>query len=195
MYCAVLAFIAKDLFLIQYYLDQKTLTFLTYRGLCNLSKLLGLDESMCISEMPFRIQSRKMAGQFSAHIWVSITFGFIVAFPFVIYQFWSFVSPALKTNERKTSRGVIFASSFLFFYGVLFGYYIICPLSINFLGTYSVADTVHNDFDLDSYIGLVRASTLASGLIFELPIIIYFLSKVGLVTPEFLRNNVKLPWY
>ena len=189
---AVIAFIAKDFVFNTVLFGPKNVDFLTYRGLCNLSKILGLDESMCISEMPFRIQSRKMAGQFSAHIWVSITFGFIAAFPFVIYQFWSFVSPALKSNERKTSRGVIFASSLLFFIGVLFGYYIICPLSINFLGTYSVADTVHNDFDLDSYIGLVRASALASGLIFELPIIIYFLSKVGLVTPEFLRKQRKV---
>ncbi len=80
---------------------------------------------------------------------------------------------------------------YLFFIGVLFGYYIVCPLSINFLGTYSVADQVHNDFDLNSYIGLIRASTLASGFIFELPIIIYFLTKIGLVTPEFLRTNRK----
>ncbi len=189
---AIIAFIAKDFVFNTVLFGPKNIDFLTYRGLCNLSKLLGMDQSMCITEMPFRIQSRKMAGQFSAHIWVSITFGFIAAFPYVIYQFWSFISPGLKTNERKTSRGVIFASSFLFFTGVLFGYYIICPLSINFLGTYSVAETVHNDFDLDSYIGLVRASTLASGLIFELPIIIYFLSKIGLVTPEFLRKQRKI---
>jgi sec-independent protein translocase protein TatC len=151
-----------------------------------------MDESLCITEMPFEIQSRTLAGQFSAHIWVSITFGFIIAFPFVIYQFWKFISPGLHSNERKTSRGFIFSASFLFFLGVFFGYYIICPLSINFLGSYSVAEEIHNDFDLDSYISLVRASTLASGLIFELPIIIYFLTKVGLVTPEFLRKNRKV---
>ncbi len=189
---AVVAFIAKDFIFNTILFGPKNVDFLTYRGLCNLSKLLGMDESMCISEMPFRIQSRKMAGQFSAHIWVSITFGFIAAFPYVIYQFWSFISPGLKNNERNTSRGVIFASSFLFFTGVLFGYYIICPLSINFLGTYSVASSIHNDFDLESYIGLVRASTLASGLVFELPIIIYFLAKIGLVTPKFLREQRKI---
>ena len=86
---------------------------------------------------------------------------------------------------------MVYCDSILFFIGVLFGYYIVCPLSINFLGTYSVADQVHNDFDLNSYIGLIRASTLASGFIFELPIIIYFLTKIGLVTPEFLRKNRK----
>ncbi len=189
---AIIAFIAKDFVFNTVLFGPRNPDFLTYRGLCNLSKTLGMDESMCITEMPFKIQSRKMAGQFSAHIWVSITFGFIAAFPYVIYQFWNFISPGLKSKERKTSKGVIFASSLLFFTGVLFGYYIICPLSINFLGNYSVAETVHNDFDLDSYIGLVRASTLASGLIFELPIVIYFLSKVGLITPDFLRKQRKI---
>jgi|TARA_B110000014_G_C20114210_1_gene587917 sec-independent protein translocase protein TatC len=189
---ASVAFICKDIVFKTILFGPAKVDFVTYNGLCNLSKALGMDESLCITEMPFEIQSRTLAGQFSAHIWVSITFGFIIAFPFVIYQFWKFISPGLHSNERKTSRGFIFSASFLFFLGVFFGYYIICPLSINFLGSYSVAEEIHNDFDLDSYISLVRASTLASGLIFELPIIIYFLTKVGLVTPEFLRKNRKV---
>ena len=189
---ATIAFLCKEIVFDVLLFGPKNIDFFTYRGLCNLSKALGMDESLCITEMPFEIQSRTMAGQFSAHIWVSITFGFIIAFPYVIYQFWKFVSPGLHSNERKTSRGFIFVASFLFFLGVLFGYYIICPLSINFLGSYRVAESIHNDFDLDSYIALVRASTLASGLIFELPIIIYFLTKIGLVTPEFLKKNRKV---
>jgi len=189
---ATVAFLFEKIVFDIILLGPSKINFVTYNGLCNLSKALGFDESLCITEMPFEIQSRTLAGQFSAHIWVSITFGFIAAFPFVIYQFWKFVSPGLHSNERKTSRGFIFAASFLFFTGVLFGYYIICPLSINFLGSYSVSEVIHNDFDLDSYVSLVRASTLASGLIFELPIIIYFLTKVGLVTPEFLRKNRKV---
>ena len=134
--------------------------------------------------MPFRIQSRTMSGQFSAHIWMSITFGFIISFPYLIYQFWSFVSPGLYQNEKSSARGFITVSSILFFIGVLFGYYVVTPLSINFLGSYSVSEDIFNDFDLDSYVGLVRSAVLASGLIFELPIIVYFLTKVGLVTPE-----------
>jgi len=189
---ATIAFLCKKIVFETILLGPSKIGFVTYNGLCNLSKALGMDESLCITEMPFEIQSRTLAGQFSAHIWVSITFGFIIAFPFVIYQFWKFVSPGLRSNERNTSRGFIFSASFLFFTGVLFGYYIICPLSINFLGSYSVSEVIHNDFDLDSYISLVRASTLASGLIFELPIIIYFLTKVGLVTPDFLRKNRKV---
>jgi sec-independent protein translocase protein TatC len=189
---ASIAFFCKDIVFKTILFGPAKANFVTYNGLCNLSKALGMDESLCITEMPFEIQSRTLAGQFSAHIWVSITFGFIIAFPFVIYQFWKFVSPGLHSNERRTSRGFIFSASALFFLGVFFGYYIICPLSINFLGSYSVAEEIHNDFDLDSYISLVRASTLASGLIFELPIIIYFLTKIGLVTPEFLKKNRKV---
>ena len=161
-------------------------SFWSYDILCRLTTMAGVDAGFCFQEMPFRIQSRTMGGQFSAHIWTSITAGFIIAFPYVLYEFWKFVAPAMHENERKYTKGFIFVSSLLFFVGVLFGYYILTPLSINFLGKYQVSETVFNDFDLSSYIGLVRTSVIASGLIFELPIIMYFLTKVGLVTPNFL---------
>jgi sec-independent protein translocase protein TatC len=133
-----------------------------------------------------------MAGQFSAHIWTSITLGFVVAFPYVIYQFWKFISPGLYTHEKRTASGFISISSLLFFTGVLFGYYVVTPLSIRFLGTYTVSAEIFNDFDLNSYTALVRASVLASGLIFELPILVYFLTKVGLITPELMRKYRKI---
>ena len=165
--------------------------FFSYDMLCKISSSLGLDAGFCFDEMPFRIQSRTMGGQFSAHVWTSITAGFIIAFPYVIYQFWQFVSPSMHDNERKHAKGFIFITSFLFFIGVVFGYYVVTPLSINFLGKYQVSEAVFNDFDLSSYIGLVRASVLASGLIFELPIVIYFLTRVGVVTPQFLKKYRK----
>lgn len=165
--------------------------FFSYDMLCRISTSLGMDAGFCFDEMPFRIQSRTMGGQFSAHIWTSITAGFIIAFPYVIYQFWQFVAPAMHDNERKYAKGFILVTSLLFFAGVLFGYYVVTPLSINFLGKYQVSDMVFNDFDLSSYIGLVRASVLASGLIFELPVVIYFLTRVGVVTPQFLRKYRK----
>ena len=165
--------------------------FFSYDMLCKISSSLGLDAGFCFDEMPFRIQSRTMGGQFSAHVWTSITAGFIIAFPYVIYQFWQFVAPAMHDNERKHAKGFIFITSFLFFIGVVFGYYVVTPLSINFLGKYQVSEAVFNDFDLSSYIGLVRASVLASGLIFELPIVIYFLTRVGVVTPQFLKKYRK----
>ncbi len=188
---ATLAFLAKDFIFDVILFGPKNPDFPTYKLLCRLATTIGLEDSFCFTESQFRIQSRTMAGQFSAHIWTSIVAGFIISFPYVLYEFWKFISPGLRDNERKTSRGFILVASFLFFLGVLFGYYVVTPLSINFLGSYRVSDQVFNDFDLSSYIGLVRASVLASGLIFELPILIYFLTKVGIVTPEFLRKYRK----
>ncbi len=133
-----------------------------------------------------------MAGQFSAHIWTSIWAGFIVGFPYVLYEMWKFISPGLYEKERKHSQGFILVASLLFFLGVLFGYYVVAPLSINFLGGYQVSKEVFNDIDLASYISTVRAAVIACGLIFELPIIIYFLTKIGLVTPEVLKKYRKV---
>lgn len=188
---ATVAFLAKDFIFDVLIFGPKNPDFPTYKLLCRLATNIGLEDSFCFTEEQFRIQSRTMAGQFSAHIWTSIMAGFIIAFPYVLYEFWKFISPGLHENERSTSRGFILIASLLFFIGVLFGYYVVTPLSINFLGSYRVSDQVFNDFDLSSYIGLVRASVIASGIIFELPIIIYFLTKVGIVTPEFLRKYRK----
>ena len=167
------------------------MSFPTYKYLCQAGQLIGVDTTFCNEEMPMIIQSRTMAGQFSADIWTSILAGFIISFPYVIYQLWKFISPGLHEKERRYSKGFIFISSFLFFLGVLFGYYIVCPLSINFLANYSISTVVDNQIDIGSYIALVRSACLASGLVFELPIIIYFLTKVGLVTPEFLKKYRK----
>ncbi|MDT0295717.1 twin-arginine translocase subunit TatC [Mesonia ostreae] len=186
----IIAFISKDI-IFGILFAPKDPNFITYRILCDIASAMGMDESFCFKEIPFRIQSRQMAGQFSAHIWTSITAGFIVAFPYILYEFWRFISPALHPNEKSASKGFIFIASFLFFLGVLFGYYIISPLSINFLGSYQVSEEVFNDIDLSSYFGLIRASSLACGVIFELPIIMYLLTKIGLVTPEVLKKYRK----
>lgn len=186
----IAAFIAKGFIFDGIIFWPKSADFPTYRFLCSSAQMIGLD-SFCFQELPFSIQSRTMAGQFSAHIWTSITAGIIVAFPYIIYEFYKFISPGLHQNERKNSRGFIFAGSLLFFTGVLFGYFIVTPLSINFLGSYQVSEAVLNEFDLDSYISTVRASVLASGIVFQLPIVIYFLTKIGLVTPKFLRKYRK----
>ena len=189
---ALAAFLAKNFVFDILLFGPKKTDFLTYKLLCEASNFLGFDDSFCISELPFRIQSRTVAGQFSAHIWTSITLGFIVAFPYVIFQFWKFISPALYIHEKRTANGFISISSLLFFIGILFGYYVVTPLSIRFLGTYTVSADIFNDFDLNSYTALVRASVLASGLIFELPIFVYFLTKVGLITPKLMRKYRKI---
>lgn len=168
------------------------MSFPTYRFFCDMATRIGIDSAFCADSLPFTIQSRTMSGQFSAHIWTSIWAGFIIGFPYLLFELWKFISPGLYEKERRHSRGFITVASFLFFLGVLFGYYVVAPLSINFLGTYQVSDIVQNQFDLSSYISTVRAAVIACGLMFELPIIIYFLTKVGLVTPQFLRKYRKM---
>jgi sec-independent protein translocase protein TatC len=167
------------------------MSFPTYDFLCQTANFIGIDTTFCADEMPMILQNRTMAGQFSADIWTAILAGFVISFPYVIYQLWKFISPGLHEDERKHSRGFIIISSLLFFIGVLFGYYIVTPLSLNFLANYSISVKVDNQIDISSYIALVRSSALASGLIFELPIIIYFLTKIGLVTPEIMRKYRK----
>lgn len=188
---AVVAFLFKNFVFDVIIFGPTRPDFATYKMFCKISQTMGMD-SFCFQEMPFSIQSRTMAGQFSTHLWTSIYAGIIVGFPYILYEFWKFISPGLRANERSSSRGFILIASVLFFFGVLFGYYIITPLSINFLGSYQVSADVRNQFDLESYIGLVRTSVLASGIIFELPILMYILTRIGLVTPEGLRKYRKI---
>ena len=188
----VVAFLMKDFIFDTVIFGPKKMSFPTYRLFCDIATRIGLESAFCADELPFTIQNRTMAGQFSAHIWTSIWAGFIVGFPYVLYEMWKFISPGMYEKERKYSRGFILVASLLFFMGVLFGYYVVAPLSINFLGTYQVSKEVLNEIDISSFISTVRASVIACGIMFELPIIIFFLTKVGLVTPEILRKYRKI---
>ncbi|GAA4883659.1 twin-arginine translocase subunit TatC [Flaviramulus aquimarinus] len=188
---ATLAFIFSRFIFKEIIFAPLDMSFPTYDFLCKTATYINFDTTFCNDKIPLILQNRTMAGQFSADIWTAILGGFIISFPYVIYELWKFISPGLHSNERKHSRGFIIISSLLFFLGVLFGYYIVTPLSINFLANYSIADLVDNQIDISSYIALVRSSVLASGLIFELPIIVYFLTKIGLVTPKFLKTYRK----
>ena len=163
--------------------------FITYRFFCQLTRFCGVDDSYaCATEFSFIIQNTEVGGQFSIYLWILITAGFILGFPYILYEFWRFISPALYENERKKAGLFIIVSSILFFIGVLFGYFVIVPLSINFFGTFNVSKTIVNQFTVDSYISMIKTSVIVSGLVFELPIIIYFLTKLGLITPAFLRK-------
>lgn len=188
----LVAFLMKDFIFDTIIFGPKKMSFPTYRLFCNIATRIGVDSAFCADQLPFTIQNRTMAGQFSAHIWTSIWAGFIVGFPYVLYEVWKFISPGLYEKERRYSRGFILIASLLFFMGVLFGYYVVAPLSINFLGTYQVSKEVLNEIDIASYISTVRASVIACGIMFELPIIIFFLTKIGLVTPETLRKYRKI---
>lgn len=189
---ACVAFVFKGFIFDTILFGPKNMDFPTYRFFCNIATHFGVTSEFCGDSLPFTIQSRLMAGQFSAHIWTSIWAGVILGFPYILFELWRFISPGLYEKERKHSRGFILTASFLFFLGVLFGYFVVAPLSINFLGTYQVSKEVLNEIDLSSYVSTVRASVIACGIMFELPIVIYFLTKVGLVTPEILRKYRKI---
>lgn len=184
---AIAAFIFSDIVFNKIILAPKTPEFFTNKMLCLLGEKVNISK-LCINNKPFQIINIKMAGQFTIHITISIFAGIIVAFPYIFWEFWSFIKPALYEKEMKHTRGAVAISSLLFLLGVLFGYFVIVPLSIHFLGSYNVSDQVLNQINLKSYIGTVTSVTLAAGVIFELPILIFFLSKAGLVTPEFLRK-------
>lgn len=182
---AVLAFIFKGFVFDTVILAPSSPDFFTNDLLCRLADMLDMP-LLCINQIPLSFQNINMSGQFTTHIWVSFVAGIVAAFPYIFWEFWRFVKPALYQNEINNSRGAIFFASTLFTIGILFAYYIICPLSVHFLGTYQVSEKVENIVNLGSYISTITSIVLAGGIIFELPIFIYFLAKVGLVTSGFL---------
>lgn len=187
---SVAAFVGVDFVFNTVIFGPAKVDFWTFRMLCKVGDLIN-STAICIDELDFKIQSRKMTGQFSMHITSSFVVGIIVAFPYVFWEFWRFISPGLYSKERRASRGAVFAVSFLFATGVLFGYYIMSPLAVNFLAGYQVSDIVRNEFDITSYVSTISTLVLGSGLLFQLPIVVYFLSKVGLVTPALMKTYRK----
>lgn len=164
--------------------------FTTFKWLCRLGDSINY-EGLCVKEIPFKVQSRFMTGQFTMHIMASFIIGLVIAFPYVVWEIWRFVKPGLQVKERRYSRGAVAAISLLFFSGVLFGYYIIAPWMVYFLANYSISDMIVNEFDITSYVSTVVLLVLGSGLLFQLPVVIYFLTKIGIVTPQFLRKYRK----
>lgn len=188
---AVVAFLARKFIFDTVIFGPIKKDFVTYQFFCKIGRLVGIESEFCDPNFNFILQSREMSDLFSVHIWTSITVGFVVAFPWVLWQVWRFISPGLKTQERKYSSGFIIVSSLLFFVGVIFGYYVIAPLSVHFMLTYELSDFVETQPSIQSYVAYIRASALASGILFELPIIIYFLTKIGLATPSGMRKGRK----
>jgi sec-independent protein translocase protein TatC len=165
--------------------------FPTYYYLCKLGKYFGLGNQLCLSQINVKMQSNAVAGQFSVYLNIILIGGFIIAFPYVFWQFWKFVKPALKRNELNNTRGVIFWVSLLFFSGVLFGYFIIAPYTINFFANFSLDDNIQNFWTIASYFNTIVPLILGSGLAFQLPLVLYFLAKVGVVSTAFLRKYRK----
>jgi len=186
----VIAFLSKSFVFGTVIFGPKETDFVTYRLLCELSEMVSSD-ALCIDELPFIVQSRKMTGQFSMHILSSIVIGLICAFPYAFWEIWRFVKPGLYTNEQQVTRGATFFVTLLFMIGVFFGYFILSPLAINFLTTYQVDPSVANEIDITSYVSTLAMLVLACGLMFQLPMVVYFLSKVGLVNPQIMREYRK----
>jgi len=181
------------LFLVQDWLFRSVIfgpthkDFISYRAICDLSQQIGLGERMCFSPPEFRQQAIGFGESFITSIKVCFIAGFIAAFPYVFWEIWRFISPGLYDKERNATRGVVFICSFLFILGVLFGYFIIAPFAVNFLAGYTIPG-VENAPTLSSFINYMVMFTAPAGLIFELPIVVYFLSKIGLVTPQLMRT-------
>jgi sec-independent protein translocase protein TatC len=183
----IVAFVFKNFIFGTVIMGPRLPDFFTNRLLCQLGELLNMT-ALCINQKDFQLINIKMSGQITTHITASIVAGLILAFPVIIREFWQFFKPALKSNEARYTRGAVFASTMLFFTGVLFGYFILAPLSIHFLSTYEIDPSVANQINVKSYIGTLTSICLATGLVFELPIIAFFLTKIGVVTPTFMRK-------
>lgn len=164
--------------------------FWTYRMMCKLVDMFpSLGQDMCIKKINGEIINTEMAGQFNLQLNVCVMCGIVVGFPYLLWEIWRFIKPALHENERKSASGFVFFASLLFIIGILFGYFIVCPLSVNFLTGYTVSAEIKNTFTVDSYLSSVATLTLGTGIIFELPIIIFILSKLGLMTPKLMRSS------
>lgn len=184
---ATLAYIYSDFVWNSVLLAPNSNEFWTSQMLIKLSNFLGM-KSDGLNKVPINLINFDLSGQFMVDVWTAIISGFIVAFPYVVYQFWSFVKPALYENERRHASGAVAVMSGLFLIGVLFGYYLIVPFSLDWLGGYSISKTVVNQINILSYISSVTSIVIAGGVSFELPVVVYFLSKVGLLTPRFLKK-------
>lgn len=192
----ILAFINRNFIFNDVILKPKSPDFLTnfYLGKFSdwINQVSNINaDALKINTTPLHIVNIEMAGQFISHIKVSIIAGLIVASPYIFWEIWRFIKPALHHNESRYAKGAVFYTSVLFLIGILFGYYIITPLSIHFLSSYNVSQEIANTIKLNSYIATVTSVTFASGIIFELPVLVLFLSKVGLITPKFMRTYRK----
>ena len=184
---AITLFVMKDWVFDRLIFAPRNPDFITFRAWCALGHFTGAGDRLCVTEITYELINTTMLGNFSAHILVSAIGGFIVSFPWTFHQFWRFIRPGLHGEEAKAARGVTWAATVLFFLGVCFGYFVIAPLSLQFLGHYEIGD-VQARIALMSYLKTVASITLAAGLIFQVPVVVHFLAKLGLVTPSSLRK-------
>lgn len=184
---AILAFIFhKEIF--RYIILAPSYTdFYTYQVLCKMEQTFGIS-GLCIDKLDFTLRSRTVTEQFTMAMMVSLIVGLLFAFPYAFWEIWRFIKPGLKAQEMKASRGAVFWVTFLFLLGVLFGYFVVTPLAIQFLANFKVDESIVNQFDLSSFVGLEAMMALGCGLTFQLPVVAFVLSKIGILTPKFMRS-------
>ena len=187
---ATILFIQKDWIFNTVLFGPRNEDFISFRVWCKISELIGVGDKLCVKEITYELINTSMTGNFSAHIVVSLVGGIIVAFPIITMQLWAFIKPALKNTEKKAAQGAGAASSTLFFLGVAFGYWGIVPLSLQFLGHYELGDVAAR-IGVMSYVKTVSTISFSAGLIFQLPVLIFFLARAGVVTPKGLKKYRK----
>lgn len=186
----VALFIFRDFYFNRVLLGALNDDFAGYQFLCNISGIIGTGDILCFSAPDLKIITMSFAEEFIASIKYAFLGGFVIAFPYVFYEVWSFIKPGLYETEQKATRGVIFVCSLLFFIGVAFGYFIITPFAVNFLGNFHLPN-VDNTATLGSFVGYMVMFTLPAAIIFELPVVVHFLSRFGLVTAANMRKYRK----
>ena len=184
LFFAIIIFIAKDFVFRNIIFGPRYKDFLTYRILCSIS------DSMCIDPPQFIIATREVGEAFMMHMMVSFWMGFVLAIPILLWEVWKFIKPGLYPKEQKAASGFVIISTLLFLVGVLFGYYVVAPLAITFLAGYTI-EGVAAQPTLSSYVDSMVMFTLPIGLVFELPVIVYFLAKIGLLTADFMKKYRK----
>lgn len=167
------------------FLSMSKPDFITFKVFCEQMNF------MCVEEIPIKMQSTEVGGQFTYALMMSFMGGLVVAFPYVFYQIWSFVKPGLKANEKQMVKGIVFYVSILFFAGILFGYFIVAPMSVQFFGTFSMSKSIENNFTISSYMSTILSTIFYSGLFFLLPVVAYIFGKLGLVSSGFLKKYRK----
>lgn len=185
---ALLSFAFYDFVFDQIIMGPKNLDFWTYRMMCKIGSIMSL-EGFCVEHIPFNIINTELAGQFMLQINSCLLMALALGFPYLLFEVWLFIKPALTEVERKSARGFVFYATCLFVIGALFGYYIVVPLSVNFLSNVSLSVEITNQITINSYLSTIATLTLGCGIIFLLPVLIFILSKLGIMTPEFMRAS------
>ena len=190
---AIIAFIYIEEIFDKVILAPKRPDFWTYRMMCKLSEATGYSD-LCVTKLNFTLQALGMADPFTMAMTSSLIIGLSFAFPYAFWEVWRFIKPGLKITEKRAARGAVFYVSVLFLMGLLFGYYIVSPLAINFLANYQISPEIKNQFDITSYVGILATLSLGCALIFQMPMVAFVLSKVGVLTPKFMREYRKHAW-